>query len=252
MLRRDAGPFILHGQENRAVPARGSQPNRRARRGVNDCVLDEYPTDLQRTFLVSERRRLWAAAVDAKIVAARTGDRAEFVDERLGEHRHVDGITLYAEAAGIEAGEVEQIRRELRQPLDLLAHGRHELRLRLRIELLVRHQLEEAAEREERRPQLVGSVGDELPARVLELSQALPHALERRRELAELVSSGIGYGLAEVAARDPVRRPLEPADPPGKDRGCDVSDEEREGQRDQTGDNQPAADQVDAAQRVVE
>src|SRR5712691_9601772 len=215
MLRRDAGPFILHGQENRAVPARGSQPNRRARRGVNDCVLDEYPTDLQRTFLVSERRRLWAAAVDAKIVAARTGDRAEFVDERLGEHRHVDGITLYAEAAGIEAGEVEQIRRELR-------------------------------------PQLVGSVGDELPARVLELSQALPHALERRRELAELVSSGIGYGLAEVAARDPVRRPLEPADPPGKDRGCDVSDEEREGQRDQTGDNQPAADQVDAAQRVVE
>jgi len=44
---------------------------------------------------------------------------------------------------------------------------------------------------------------------VLELRQALPHPLERGRELPDLVLARVLDGLAEVAAGDPVGGPLE-------------------------------------------
>ena len=58
---------------------------------------------------------------------------------------------------------------------------------RLRVELLARQQLEEAREREQRRPQLVRGVGDELGARAVERGEPHAHAVERARELSELV-----------------------------------------------------------------
>ena len=103
------------------------------------------------------------------------------------EHPHdlpeVDGLCGDAELARIDAREVEQIGRELGEPLDLLLHRREEPRARLLVELLVREQLEEAADREDRRPQLVRRVGDELLACVVELRELHAHAVEGVGEL---------------------------------------------------------------------
>ena len=93
------------------------------------------------------------------------------------------------------------------------------------------------AEREERRAQLVRRVGDELAAGVVELREALAHAVERARQLAELVGAVVDDGLVEAAARDPVGRPLEPADPAREDAGAAVADEQ---ERDQTSASAPA------------
>ena len=70
-----------------------------------------------------------------------------------------------------------------------------------------------AAEREERRPQLVGGVGDELAPGVLEAGEALAHAVERARELAELVGARVDDRLVELAVRDALGRLLEATDP---------------------------------------
>jgi hypothetical protein len=52
----------------------------------------------------------------------------------------------------VEAREVEQLDSQLLQAGDLLAHGGEELEARLLVEILVVEQLEEAAQREDRRP----------------------------------------------------------------------------------------------------
>ena len=84
------------------------------------------------------------------------------------------------------------------------------------VEIRVVEQLEEAAEREERRAQLVRGVGDELAAGAVEVREAQPHALEGARQLAELVRAVIDDGLVEAPLGDPLGRGLEPADPPGE------------------------------------
>ena len=119
---------------------------------------------------------------------------------------------LDAHPARIEAREVEQVGGELREPVDLLAHRLEELLPGRLVDLLVRHQLEEAAEREERRPQLVRGVGDELAARAVELAEPPAHSLERVGQVAELVVARVDHRLVEASARDPLGRPLEPQD----------------------------------------
>ncbi len=94
------------------------------------------------------------------------------------------------------------------------------------------------------------SVRDELTPRVLELRQALPHPLERGRELPDLVLARVLDGLAEVAAGDPVGGPLEAPDPAGEHRRRQVPDQKRGGQGDQAGDHQPPTHEVDALERV--
>ena len=49
-------------------------------------------------------------------------------------------------ASGVEPREIEQVGRQLGEPLDLLAHRLEELLPGRLVQLLVRHQLEEAAE----------------------------------------------------------------------------------------------------------
>ena len=60
----------------------------------------------------------------------------------LGDPREVDRLALDAQAAGVEAGEVEQLAGELRQAVDLLAHANEELLLRGVVEVLVVEELE--------------------------------------------------------------------------------------------------------------
>ena len=176
-------------------------------------VLDERAADLEDALLVAEPGR-GSVHLVLEAVARALRDGFELLDEELGDPRQVDGLALDAEAAGVEPGEVEQLSGELRQPLDLLAHAAEELLLRGVVQVLVDEELEVTAEREERRAELVGGVGDELAARMLEAGEALPHAVEGARELAELVGARVDDRLVEPAARDPLGGLLEPADAP--------------------------------------
>ena len=108
---------------------------------------------------------------------------------------------------GVELREVEQVDRELGQPVDLLAHRPHELGPRLGVGVLLVEQLDEPGEREDRRPQLVRGVGDELLAGAVEHREALLHLVEGHRELADLVAGVDRDRGREVAVRRPSRRP---------------------------------------------
>ena len=105
-------------------------------------------------------------------VPFRSATRAELGADDPRDLAEVDGLVLDVHPARVEPGEIEQVGGELRQPVDLLAHRLEELLPRRLVDVLVRHQLEEAAEREERRAQLVRRVRDELAARAVELARA--------------------------------------------------------------------------------
>ena len=75
------------------------------------------------------------------------------------------------------------------------------------VELLVLEQLHEAAEREDRRAQLVRCVRDELLARGVEPREPALHLVERLRQLAQLVVRVDRDRVGEVAGRDLARRP---------------------------------------------
>ena len=84
----------------------------------------------------------------------------------------------------------------------------------LGVELLVLEQLDEAAEREDRRSQLVRGGRDELLARRVELGELALHLVERPRELAQLVVGVDRDRLGEVPGGDLLGRALQPPEPP--------------------------------------
>ena len=99
----------------------------------------------------------------------------------------------------------------MREPLDLLAHLLEEAPARLLVELLVLEQLDEAAEREDRRAQLVRGGRDELLARAIELRELALHLVEGDRELAELVVGVDRDRVREVARGDLLGAPARAA-----------------------------------------
>ena len=147
-----------------------------------------------------------------------------------------------AQPAGVEAGEIEEVRREPGQAVDLLAHAHQELEPGRLVELGVVEQLEEAAEREERRAQLVRRVRDELAAGAVERRETQPHPLEGPGQLSELVAPVVDDGHVEVAHRNPLGRQLEPPDPPGEEPGPAEAEEKSERGGNRAGDEDPAAD----------
>ena len=123
------------------------------------------------------------------------GRDGELAGDLLGEPRGVELLGREADRLGVEPGEIEEVGRELRQPLDLAAHRPDELAPALAVGLrLVVEQLDETAERGDRRAQLVGGVGDELPPRGVQPAQPPLHLVERQRELTDLVREPIGIG----------------------------------------------------------
>ena len=209
--------------------------------------------DLEHALLVAEAAS--AASVE-RLERVTGGLRAAASNSSTSSSRdlgQVDRLLLDAEAAGVEAREVEQVGRELRQPLDLLAHRARNSRRVSLVEVLVVEQLEKAAEREDRRPQLVRRVRDELPPRVLEAGQPLAHALEGAGELAELVAAASTIGSSNLPARDPLGAPLEPADPAGRRaRASDSRAASAAASGDQRRDQEAALDEVDLVERVLE
>ena len=104
--------------------------------------------------------------------------RVELARDRARELREVHRLGVELDRAGVEARQVEQVHRQLLEPLHLLAHGLEELAARLLVEVLVLEQLHEAAEREDRRAQLVRGRGDELLARHVDPAELLLHLVE--------------------------------------------------------------------------
>ena len=123
---------------------------------------------------------------------SRTSVRAA-ADRSTGSRTSPDG-------AGVEPAQVEQVAGELRQPAHLLAGRLHELGARVRVEVLLGQELEEPAQREERRAQLVRRIGDEVLARAVDLGEPGLHEVERARHLAELVGRWSPMGWSNVPA----------------------------------------------------
>ena len=179
------------------------------------------------------------------------GDGTELLADRACALGDVDLGLLDRELAGVEASEVEKVGRQPRQPRHLGAHLLDEVVAHRRLDVLVRHQLEEATEGEERRPKLVRGVGDELAARAVEVGEAEAHAVEGAGQLADLVLDRVDDLLLEVAARDPAGRLLEPPDamrePQRGEGACEPGDEEGG----DAGEEQRSLDEADAGQRVA-
>jgi hypothetical protein len=85
----------------------------------------------------------------------------------------------------------------------------------------------------------VGRVRDELAPRVLEPRELDPHALERIRELADLVAAAVDHGLVEAAAGDPVGGALHAPDPPREQARGAEAEEDRDAQGGCSRDEQP-------------
>ncbi len=136
------------------LSAASDDPHDRARRGVQERVVDERPADLEHPFVVGEHD---PAVLDPHLqpVVEPARDGGELLAEILSDRPELDGLELEPHRTGIEPGEVEQVGRELREPLDLLGHRLEELASGGLVELLVAEELEKAAERENRRAELV-------------------------------------------------------------------------------------------------
>jgi hypothetical protein len=168
--------------------------------------------DLKHPLLVSECDRSVLRPHLHRVLRG-PGDGPELGGDGTGHLTERDGLSRHLELAGVEPRQVEQLGRELRQPLHLFPHAQEELSSGRLVELLVGEQLEEAAQREERRAQLVGSIGDELSPRAVEPRQPAAHALEGPRQLADLVGSQVDHRLVEPTSRTALRGALELANP---------------------------------------
>ena len=176
-LLRD--PRAVVGHDHARPPRRrlGAQRDGRARRRVANRVVDEHPENLEHAPLVAARERRRSRLDDDERAAA-AGERLHLARAVRGQHAELELVVGDRDAPGVEARDVEQIRGQLRQPLHLLAHRVQELAALLPGQPALREQLEVAAERRQRRPQLVRGVGDERGARALERLESHAHLLE--------------------------------------------------------------------------
>ena len=199
------GPVVLHDELDLAacalmgiVGAHGGVDGR-SRGRVADGVLDQVGG--QAVQVVPRPLDDRAAGVDRDRVPG--GDRLE-LGRRLGEHlAEVRGLAG-RDAAGVGAGEQEQVGDEPAHPLGR-AQGAVRGVAQLALIELDRQQLEVREHAGQRRAQLVRGVGHEgalvaqrrlgLRARVVE---RLEHALQRACQLGHLV---IGLGMGDVPAR---------------------------------------------------
>ena len=182
---------------------------------MGEGVVEQDTDDLPHPVGVGDgdHRPIRRAQLQAR--AAQVGAGAELARHVARQRAEVDAVDRHHDAAGVELGEVEQVGGELGQSLDLLAHRAHELGPLLGARVLLVEQLDEAAEAEDRRAQLVRGVGDELLAGAVELGEAALHLVEGAGELAELARGVDRDAGGEVAVGDLARRVLDPARPAG-------------------------------------
>ena len=209
ILGRNAGAVVLHLEHAASHRA----PDTRVPAGVCTSAFSTSARPICRT-------RCSSPVTHAPSEASSSSGRPPAADSAVNSSttvsadlREIDRLAAHLQPPRVDPREVEQLGRQLGQPVDLLAHRREELSARRLVELLVAQQLEEAAEGEHRRAQLVRRVGDELAAGVVELGEPKAHPVERSRELADLVRSGIGDRLVEPPRGDLLRSGLQPPQP---------------------------------------
>src|SRR5262249_38478335 len=148
LLARDSGASILDLEYRRVTTAPGTYLDGGLRRRVQKRVLDQDPAELERAQLVGLRED-GAVEASGQRVPGRRRHRAELLDQVACQRTEVDGLAVNRESPCVEPGQVEQVRGELGQAVDLLAHGGEEFPSRRLVQVLVVEELEEAAEREE-------------------------------------------------------------------------------------------------------
>ena len=174
--------------------------------GVAQRVVDEDTHDLRHPLRVAVGLGDGRGEAQLEVRFVGRERRRELGRDPAGDLAQVRALGAQLERAGLELGEVEQVGREPAEPGDLLADLADEHHPRLLVELLVLEQLEEPADREDRRAQLVRGRRDEAAARGLELGELALHPVERPREPAELVAGGDVEARGEVALGDPAAR----------------------------------------------
>ena len=199
------GSIVGDGQLCPAIYGVDGHGHARALGRVGEGVVEEDTDDLPHPFRVGGRHHRVVGGAELEPRPAEVGARPELAGHLAGELGEVDAARAHHDAAGVELGEVEQVGRQLRQAVDLLAHRADELCALLGGRVLVLEQLDEAAEAEDRRPQLVRGVGDELLAGVVELGQAALHFVEGAGQLPELAG-----GVDRDRPRSRLRRPCAP------------------------------------------
>ena len=161
-------PFLSAGR------CRACDHHRRALAGVRESVVEQHPQDLGDALGVALRldSSSGSAVRDLDLRSLHGGRGGELARDLAGQRPQRHRLQLELERSGVEAREVEQVGRQLLEPVDLLAHRGQELRAGRLVDVLVLEQLDEAAEREDRRAQLVRGVGDELLAGLVEAAPA--------------------------------------------------------------------------------
>ena len=127
-----------------------------------------------------------AAVVDPPPARLLAEGRVGLVDEAA----HVDLLVEHGEPMGVELGQVEHVADEPLEPLRL--GGDHLERLGARLRVLDQpfpQRIDVAADRRQRRPQLVRDRHQEVPLLLLGLGEPRRHLAEAVREVADLAAA---------------------------------------------------------------
>ena len=218
---------------------------------MRDRVVDQDPQQLRDAVGVAggSQRLRREFQLELGVVQRQCGD--ELGGDSPREHADVGRCGLEIDRARFEPREVEQTCCELAEPRDLLAYLSDELAPGLLVELLVLDQLEKAAEREDRRAQLVRGDRDESPPRVLELLQLALHVGERRRELPELVVRVDLELGGEVALRDSLGGALQTQNANRQRPRDEHAQQQHDGERDRRRRQDPLTDQHDVTVHIA-
>ena len=142
-------------QANVPVAAGGRNPNPGAGRRVAQRVVEQDPQHLGDALRIALELDLLRTQVERDVGLVARGGRRELGRDLARELADVGRLRPQLQRARLQPREVEQLDGEPVHPVHLAADLLQERAPRLLVEILVGEQLEEAAEREDRRPQLV-------------------------------------------------------------------------------------------------
>ncbi len=209
--RRDARAVVADLEPRQAVDLLDRDHDPAPGRRMAQRVVEQRAQHLADTGIVSARVHLAVREHRGDRRPAAGSDTAQLAHAVLGDPGQLDVLVRDGDSPGVQAREVEQVGRELGETIDLLAHRREEAVTRLGVGIVLGGELEEAAERGERRPQLVRGVRDERPACILEPAELDAHHVQRAGEVRDLVAARVDDRLVERARGEALGRALQPS-----------------------------------------
>jgi len=220
MFGRDAGAAVGDGQLDAAVLAARTEPNRPARRRVPQRVGGKILHGLFEAQRIAHHANVVFMRIDDDLDALLLRRPGVTLRDTLEDLVDVDVVLLEGNAAGLEPRQVEQI---LDEALDALAFFLDHLDralpfLRRRDELGQCERFGVAANRGERRHQLVRHIGKQLATGAigfdelrLTRSEIGGHAIERIGDRGHFIAADRRGAGGEIAFTKPVRRVFEGA-----------------------------------------